>query len=178
MLGNFAFFFGGRRDNNNPLGMVGVLVAMIVAPLAAMLVQMAISRTREYSADRRGAEICGNPLWLASALGKIARGAAHIPNEEAEGHPATAHMFIINPLSGERMDNLFSTHPNTENRIAALHELARYGGGGASPMTPSSGPSSDFASTGRSFAANPGRKSRSVPNTGRGGSQPPKGPWS
>jgi heat shock protein HtpX len=76
------------------------------------------------------------------------------------------------------MDNLFSTHPNTENRIAALHELARYGGGGASPMTPSSGPSSDFASTGRSFAANPGRKSRSVPNTGRGGSQPPKGPWS
>lgn len=178
MLGNFAFFFGGRRDNNNPLGMVGVLVAMIVAPLAAMLVQMAISRTREYSADRRGAEICGNPLWLASALGKIARGAAHIPNEEAEGHPATAHMFIINPLSGERMDNLFSTHPNTENRIAALHEMARYGGGGASPMTPSSGPSTGFGSTGPSFTANPGRKSRSVPNTGRGGSQPPKGPWS
>jgi heat shock protein HtpX len=178
MLGNFAFLFGGRRDNNNPLGMVGVLVAMIVAPLAAMLVQMAISRTREYSADRRGAEICGNPLWLASALGKIARGAAHIPNEEAEGHPATAHMFIINPLSGERMDNLFSTHPNTENRIAALHEMARYGGGSASPMTPSSGPSSAFGSTGPSFTANPGRKSRSVPNTGRGGSQPPKGPWS
>ncbi|MFB2567155.1 zinc metalloprotease HtpX [Rhizobium sp. IMFF44] len=178
MLGNFAFFFGGRRDNNNPLGMVGVLVAMIVAPLAAMLVQMAISRTREYSADRRGAEICGNPLWLASALGKIARGAAHIPNEEAEGHPATAHMFIINPLSGERMDNLFSTHPNTENRIAALHDMDRYGGGSASPMTPSSGPSSGFGSTGPSFTANPGRKSRSVPNTGRGGSQPPKGPWS
>ncbi len=178
MLGNFAFFFGGRRDNNNPLGMVGVLVAVIVAPLAAMLVQMAISRTREYSADRRGAEICGNPLWLASALGKIARGAAHIPNEDAEGHPATAHMFIINPLSGERMDNLFSTHPNTENRIAALHDMARYRGGGASPMTPSSGPSSGFGSTGPSFTANPGRKSRSVPNTGRGGSQPPKGPWS
>ena len=73
MLGNFAFFFGGNRDNNNPLGFVGVLVAMIVAPLAAMLVQMAISRTREYSADRRGAEICGKPLWLASALDKIAR---------------------------------------------------------------------------------------------------------
>ncbi len=73
MLGNFAFFFGGNRDNNNPLGIVGVLVAMIVAPLAAMLVQMAISRTREYAADRRGAEICGNPLWLASALDKIAR---------------------------------------------------------------------------------------------------------
>jgi heat shock protein HtpX len=175
MLGNFAFFFGGRRDNNNPLGIIGVLVAMIVAPLAAMLVQMAISRTREYSADRRGAEICGNPLWLASALGKIARGAAHIPNEEAEGHPATAHMFIINPLSGARMDNLFSTHPDTENRIAALREMARYGGGGAGPSvnTPS-----DFGSTGPILTDNPERKSRSVPNTGRGGSQPPKGPWS
>ena len=79
MLGNFAFFFGGNRDNNNPLGFIGVLVAMIVAPLAAMLVQMAISRTREYAADRRGAEICGQPLWLASALDKIAR--------SAEPHP-------------------------------------------------------------------------------------------
>jgi heat shock protein HtpX len=174
MLGNFAFFFGGRRDNNNPLGVIGVLVAMIVAPLAAMLVQMAISRTREYSADRRGAEICGNPLWLASALGKIARGAEHIPNEEAEGHPATAHMFIINPLSGARMDNLFSTHPDTENRIAALHEMARYGGGGG----PAAGMPSGFGSTGPILTANPVRKSRSVPNTGRGGSQPPKGPWS
>ena len=118
MLGNFAFFFGGNRDNNNPLGFVGVLVAMIVAPLAAMLVQMAISRTREYSADRRGAEICGQPLWLASALDKIARSAERIHNPDAERNPATAHLFIINPLSGERMDNLFSTHPNTENRIA------------------------------------------------------------
>jgi heat shock protein HtpX len=91
MLGNFAFFFGGNRENNNnPLGFVGVLVAMIVAPLAAMLVQMAISRTREYSADRRGAEICGNPLWLASALGKIARGAAHVPNADAERTDAAA----------------------------------------------------------------------------------------
>ena len=163
MLGNFAFFFGGNRENNNPLGFIGVLVAMIVAPLAAMLVQMAISRTREYSADRRGAEICGNPLWLASALGKIARDAAHVPNEDAERNPATAHMFIINPLSGERMDNLFSTHPNTENRIAALQEMAQGG------MNVSTGPVR---------AANPSRKSRSVPNTGRGGSQPPKGPWS
>jgi len=87
-------------------------------------------------------------------------------------------MFIINPLSGERMDNLFSTHPNTENRIAALHDMARFGGGGGSPMTSSSAPSSGFGSTGPSFTDNPGRKSRSVPNTGRGGSQPPKGPWS
>ncbi|MCB8840659.1 zinc metalloprotease HtpX [Aurantimonas sp. VKM B-3413] len=131
MLANFGFFFGGSRDNNNPLGFVGVLVAIIVAPLAAMLVQMAISRTREYSADRRGAEICGNPLWLASALGKIASTARRIPNPDAERNPATAHMFIINPLSGQRMDNLFSTHPDTENRIVALQELAgRIGGGG------------------------------------------------
>ncbi len=141
MLGNFAFFLGGNRENNNPLGIVGVLVAIIVAPLAAMIVQMAISRTREYAADRRGAEISGQPQALASALNKIARGAAQIPNMEAERAPATAHMFIINPLSGERMDNLFSTHPATENRIAALMEMSRdpgfgRGGGGAAPRAP------------------------------------------
>ena len=124
MLGNFALFMGSSRENNNPLGFVGVLVAMIVAPFAAMLVQMAISRTREYSADRRGAEICGNPIWLASALDKIASSVKRIHNDDAERSPATAHMFIINPLSGERMDNLFSTHPNTENRIAALQQMA------------------------------------------------------
>jgi heat shock protein HtpX len=131
MLGNFAFFFGGNRDSNNPLGIVGILAAMIVAPLAAALVQMAISRTREYSADRRGAEICGNPLWLASALDKIARNAERIHNPDAERNPATAHLFIINPLSGERMDNLFSTHPATENRIAALEAMSREGVGRA-----------------------------------------------
>ncbi|AUX78280.1 zinc metalloprotease HtpX [Sinorhizobium fredii] len=165
MLGNFAFFFGGNRENNNPLGFIGVLIAMIVAPLAAMLVQMAISRTREYSADRRGAEICGNPLWLASALRKIA-GAAHvIHNQDAERNPATAHMFIINPLSGERMDNLFSTHPNTENRVAALERMA---GEMSAGSTPPARPDNSV------------RKSRSVPRTGwgRGGSEPPKGPWS
>ena len=123
MLGNFAFFFGGGRGNNNPLGVVGLLVGIIVAPLAAMLVQMAISRTREYAADRRGAEICGQPLWLASALDKIAAGARAHRNPDAERNPATAHMFIINPLSGERMDGLFSTHPATENRIAALEAM-------------------------------------------------------
>lgn len=135
MLGNFAFFFGGNRDNNNPLGFIGVLVAMIVAPFAAMLVQMAISRTREYSADRRGAEICGNPLWLASALDKIARNVERIHNPEAERNPAMAPLFIINPLSGERMDNLFSTHPNTENRIAALQAMANEGVGRSAPRT-------------------------------------------
>lgn len=128
MLGNFALLFGGNRNNNNnPLGFVGVLVAMVVAPLAAGVVQMAISRTREYSADRRGAEICGHPLWLASALGKIAKNAQTIHNPDAERNPATAHMFIINPLSGERMDNLFSTHPATENRIRALQAMAQEG---------------------------------------------------
>ncbi|MCF3643386.1 M48 family metalloprotease, partial [Rhizobium sp. TRM95111] len=165
MLANFAMFFGGNRENNNPLGVIGVIIAMIVAPFAAMLVQMAISRTREYSADRRGAEICGNPLWLASALRKIAVAAGRIPNDQAEHNPATAHMFIINPLSGERMDNLFSTHPNTENRIAALEQMA-------SGMRE--------RSTEPVRADKPLRKSRSVPSTGwgRGGSEPPRGPWS
>jgi heat shock protein HtpX len=120
MLGNFALFFGGGRDRDNPFGVIGVIVAMIVAPFAAMLVQMAISRTREYAADRRGAEISGNPQALASALAKIAARAGHIVNVDAERNPATAHMFIVNPLSGARMDNLFSTHPNTDNRIEAL----------------------------------------------------------
>ena len=133
MLGNFALFFGGNRDNNNnPLGFIGVLVAMIVAPFAAMIVQMAVSRTREYAADRRGAEICGRPLWLASALDKIARNAERIHNPDAERNPATAHLFIINPLSGERMDNLFSTHPDTGNRIAALQAMANEWEGPAS----------------------------------------------
>jgi heat shock protein HtpX len=134
MLANFAFFFGGNRENNNPLGFVGIILAMIVAPLAAMLVQMAISRTREYAADRMGAEICGEPMWLASALNKIAGGVERIHNPDAEHNPATAHMFIINPLSGERMDNLFSTHPNTENRISELRKMTGSGrvqGGGA-----------------------------------------------
>ena len=156
MLGNFAFFFSGSRseDNRNPFGFIGVLVAMLVAPFAAMLVQMAISRTREYAADRRGAEICGQPLWLASALAKIAGAAEHIPNEEAEQHPATAHMFIINPLSGRGADNLFSTHPDTANRIAALKQMAR------EQQTPDPEPVRPVT--------NATRKARSVPNTGWG----------
>ena len=96
----FGALFGGNRDNNNGIGWIGALVAMIVAPLAAMLVQMAISRSREYQADRCGALICGNPLWLASALGKIEHYAHGIRNEPAEAAPATAHLFIINPLTG------------------------------------------------------------------------------
>src|SRR5262249_17233427 len=97
---------------------------VILAPLAAMLVQMAVSRTREYAADRLGAQIVGEPRYLASALGKLEAAAHAIPNEEAERNPATAHMFIVNPLTGHGMDNLFSTHPSTENRIAALQALA------------------------------------------------------
>jgi len=124
----FAGIFGGNDNRNNPLGFVGVILVAILAPMAAMLVQMAISRTREYTADRLGAEIAGDPVSLASALAKIAGSAAHRPMMSAERNPATAHMFIINPLSGERMDNLFSTHPDTGNRIAALQQMAREGG--------------------------------------------------
>jgi len=123
MLANFAFFFGGNR-NNNALGIVGLLALMILAPLAAGLVQMAISRTREFEADRWGAEICGHPLWLASALGKISEGAKRINNVAAERNPATAHMFIINPLHARALDGLFSTHPNTDDRIVRLQRMA------------------------------------------------------
>lgn len=119
-LGSFALFF---RNNRSPFGALGYIVALFVAPLAATIVQMAISRTREYAADRRGAEICGNPSWLAGALRKIAAAAGRIVNVPAERQPASAHLFIHNPLSGARMDNLFSTHPDTGNRIRALQEM-------------------------------------------------------
>jgi len=121
MLANFAFFFGGRRETG---GILGTLAIMILAPLAASLVQMAISRTREYGADAGGAEISGNPMALASALAKLERGARSVENNEAEGNPATAHLFIVNPLNGHRADNLFSTHPSTSNRIARLENMS------------------------------------------------------
>jgi heat shock protein HtpX len=124
MLAQFGLFFGGNRDNNGGLGIIGTLAMVILAPVAAMLVQMAISRTREYAADNMGARISGQPAWLASALAKIDNAARQIENVPAERNPATAPLFIINPLSGARMDNLFSTHPATENRIAALEQLA------------------------------------------------------
>lgn len=122
LLANFALFFGGGR--NRPMGIVGTLAVMILAPLAAALVQMAISRTREYAADRLGAEICGNPLWLASALERIEGFAARIDMHTAERNPATAHMYIINPLHAHAHDRLFSTHPATANRVAALRQMA------------------------------------------------------
>jgi heat shock protein HtpX len=132
MLGNFAFFFGGR-DRNSGFGPIGTLLMIIVAPVAAILVQMAISRTREYSADRGGAEISGKPMALAAALARISSAAHHIENDTAEANPATAHLFIINPLSGQRMDSLFSTHPSTEDRIAALKQIAADLGATAEP---------------------------------------------
>jgi len=123
MLVNFGFLFGGR-DRNSPLGPLGGILLLILAPLAAMIVQLAVSRTREYEADRGGAEISGAPLSLASALHKISGAAQRIPNQAAEANPAMAHLFIINPLSGQRMDNLFSSHPATENRVAELQKMA------------------------------------------------------
>jgi heat shock protein HtpX len=131
----FGALFGGNRNNNNAVGWIGTLVAIILAPMAAMLVQMAVSRSREYQADRMGGMICGNPRWLASALQKIEGFARGIRNEPAEAAPATAHLFIINPLTGEGMDNLFSTHPNTANRIAALERLAAEMGPGPSRVS-------------------------------------------
>jgi len=145
MLAQFGMFFrGGSRDNDGGLGVVGSILMLILAPLAAMIVQMAISRTREYAADNLGARISGRPDALASALVKISRMAEAIPNDTAESHPTTAPLFIINPLSGRGMDNLFSTHPSTENRVAALEKLSREMGldrfGSPERDTRSSGP--------------------------------------
>lgn len=130
MLANMAFFMGGDR-RNQPGGMAIMLVVTLLAPVAAMLVQAAISRSREYEADRAGAEISGRPMWLASALGQIERSVrGGAPNPEADANPATAHLFIINPLHGG-LSGLFSTHPSTEERIARLTAMA--GGQVASP---------------------------------------------
>ena len=130
MLANMAFFMGGSRDRDHPLGMVGVLLVTLLAPIAAVLVQAAISRSREFEADRAGAEITGRPMWLASALGQIERAAEQTPNYPADANPATAHMFIVNPLHGG-ISGLFATHPPTEERIARLRAMA---GNDAAPV--------------------------------------------
>ena len=122
MLANFALFFGHNR--NNPLGIVGIILVLVFAPLAAMLVQLAISRTREFGADEAGARISGKPLALASALQRLEQAARALPNPYAEHNPASAHLFIVNPLSGRQMAALFRTHPTTEERIARLKALA------------------------------------------------------
>ncbi|MEC9347429.1 MAG: zinc metalloprotease HtpX [Pseudomonadota bacterium] len=145
MLANFAMFAGmfGRSDERSPLGGIGALVVALLAPLAAMMVQMAISRSREYEADAGGAAICGNPLWLASALEKLDAGARRIDYGRAEQNPATAHLFIVNPLHARSMDNLFSTHPSTANRVQRLRAMAPRGGAAPvsrGPTAPAAGP--------------------------------------
>jgi heat shock protein HtpX len=162
MLAQFGLFFGGGARDNNGAGIIGTLVMVILAPLAAMIVQMAISRTREYAADELGARISERPDALASALAKISSAAHMIENETAERAPATAHLFIVNPLSGQRMDNLFSTHPSTENRIAALQRLAQEMGRGVAQSGFGTRPSVP------SYPEQPG---------GPWGRPPSRGPW-
>lgn len=164
MLANFGLFFGGNSDTrNNPLGMVGVVLTALLAPLAAMLVQMAISRSREYEADKGGAEICGNPDWLADALIGIHNGAAQTVNVQAEHNPATAHLFIINPLHGRSMDSLFSTHPSTEERVRRLRAMGGGRGQGGPTMATTAPGSTPPHRAGRG----------SVPSAGGTG----RGPW-
>ncbi len=127
MLANFAMFFGGRDQEGRPANPLAGIAVAILAPLAASLIQMAISRAREFEADRGGAEISGDPRALASALDKIQRYARGIPLEAAEAHPETAQMMIMNPLSAEGIKGLFATHPSTEERIARLMAMARNG---------------------------------------------------
>ncbi|MFO1159922.1 MAG: zinc metalloprotease HtpX [Reyranellaceae bacterium] len=124
MLATFGGLMGGGRDSEGRANPIVAIAAMILAPLAATLVQMAISRSREYEADRMGAEISGQPLWLASALAKLHAGTQQIPNRAAEANPATAHMYIANPLSAGGLASLFSTHPPMEERIARLETMA------------------------------------------------------
>jgi heat shock protein HtpX len=126
-LANFAVFFGGRDEEGRPANPIAGIAVAILAPLAASLIQMAISRAREFEADRGGATISGDPQALASALDKIHRYAAGIPFAAAEAHPATAQMMIMNPLHGGGLANLFSTHPPTEERIARLMQMAQTG---------------------------------------------------
>lgn len=135
MLANFALFFGGGsssssgegEDGGPALGFFGVLALSLLAPLAAMVVQMGISRSNEYAADAAGAELCGQPLWLANALEKLETGSRAIDNRRAEDNPGTAHLFIVNPLHARSLDGLFSTHPRTADRIARLRAMAGMG---------------------------------------------------
>ena len=125
LLGSMAqwamIFGGGRSDDDDGGGIVGLIAMMIIAPIAAMLIQMAISRSREYQADATGARLCGNPMWLASALRKLEAGSKRIPMNAS---PATAHMFIVNPLRGGGVAKLFSTHPPMDDRVARLEKMA------------------------------------------------------
>lgn len=138
MMARWAMMFGGSsrdddREGGGGLGMIGLLVTVIVLPLVAMIVQMAISRSREYMADEGGAQISGQPMALASALAKLERGAEAVP---MDAQPATAHMFIVNPLTGGGLLSLFSTHPSTADRIARLQAMADRGVGLTSARMP------------------------------------------
>ncbi|MFZ5658311.1 MAG: zinc metalloprotease HtpX [Pseudomonadota bacterium] len=125
-FGQLSMLFGGQqRENNGVLGVFSAMLVIILAPVAAMLIQMAVSRTREFGADRGGAEISGDPLALAAALEKIEQAAHQVPLAGAEAHPTTAQMMIVNPLRGEDIMRLFATHPNTGERIERLHYIAR-----------------------------------------------------
>lgn len=129
-IANFAVFFGGRGSEGRPTNPLAAIAVSLLAPFAAMLIQMAISRAREYEADRHGAEISGDPRALASALDKIHRYAQGLPLPAAEAHPETAQMMIMNPLSGGGLRGLFSTHPSTEERVRRLLAMAQGGAGG------------------------------------------------
>jgi len=145
MLASFGGLMGGGRDSEGrPLvNPIVAIAAMILAPLAATLVQMAISRSREYEADRMGAEISGQPQWLASALAKLHAGTQQIPNQVAEANPATAHLYIANPLTSGGLASLFSTHPPMEERIARLEAMAGYS---MAPAMSATGPWASSAS--------------------------------
>jgi heat shock protein HtpX len=126
-ISQFGLFFGGGRDErgSNPLGLIGVVLLLVLGPIAALLVQLAVSRSREYEADHTGAEVSHDPLALASALRKLQRGSEAVPSPIAQ--PAFSHLYIVNPLSGQTLAGLFSTHPPLEKRIARLEEMARQG---------------------------------------------------
>jgi len=125
-LAQFALFFGGGRDEEGRSSIIGILLIMILGPIAATIIQMAISRSREYAADATGAQICGHPLWLAGALDKLRRGVEAVPMEPAPTTQATESMFIVTPFLGGGMARLFSTHPPIEERIARLQQMAGY----------------------------------------------------
>lgn len=177
-IATWGLLLGGNRGNG--IGIIGSIALAILAPMAAMVVQMAVSRSREYVADEMGAEICGNPHYLAGALAKISGGAAEIPNEAAEENPAMAHMFIVNPLTGGGMDNLFSTHPNVENRIAELEQQAQEMGVPGNWRTGSYGQRTSGRDYGSRSASVSNSPTSNTPWGGRGvrTSRPARrGPW-
>jgi heat shock protein HtpX len=175
MLANFGLFFGhsGQNgENRSPFGAIGMVLTAVLAPLAAMLVQSAISRSREYEADRIGAEIAGRPDGLASALEGIESMIRGTVNQRAEANPASAHLFIINPLHARALDGLFSTHPATAERVRRLRAL-RPGGFAGAPSPPPRRPADSAVTSAVASPARPGGRSR-IPGSRP---RPPRGPW-